>query len=106
VDRKKLGLIILAAVAGMFPFLVELPLQSPGSTRVILDHSLQTFIAPSCFEQAEISNNLSDSTLGRARDKRYVPESACSERALAHARMTLFQLLWETTGAWTGRREW
>lgn len=45
--RKPL-IIILLAVVILVSVLMEIPHHPPGSTRVILDHSLQTIIAPPC----------------------------------------------------------
>jgi hypothetical protein len=103
--RKPL-IIILLAVVILVSVLVEIPHHPPRSTRVILDHSLQTIIAPPCFEQAEFSNNLSESTLENAQKKQYMPESVCTEYTLASEDKTLLQIILEKTGAKRSRWDW
>jgi len=52
------------------------------STRVILEHYDETYIAPVCFEESNPSNNIQDSTLGEAREMNYKAHSACTVDAL------------------------
>ena len=70
-------LIILAATA------IALLKDDRSDSRVILDHTHKTYIAPSCFEESNPTNFIENSTLGEAEELGYPPHSACTEEALA-----------------------
>lgn len=53
-----------------------------SNSRVILDHTHKTYIAPSCFEESDPTNFIEDSTLGEAEELGYPPHSACTQEAL------------------------
>lgn len=63
-------------------FIVPTETKPPESTRVILEHYEETYIAPVCFEDAEASNNIEETTLKHAKELNYVPDSSCTEDAL------------------------
>lgn len=81
--KKKITVSVALLVAGVLIALLFLPRDNqPGpSTRVVLEHNYQTYIAPSCFEQANPTNFLEESTLQHARDLNYPPNSECTEKA-------------------------
>ncbi|MDN7243168.1 hypothetical protein QWY14_15295 [Planococcus sp. N028] len=74
------GTVILAAVFLVLLFMPRDNQPSP-QTRVILEHSHRTYIAPSCFEESNATNFLEEATLQEARDLNYPAESACTEKA-------------------------
>ncbi len=51
------------------------------NTRVVLEHTHRTYIAPSCFEQSDPTNFIEDSTLAKAYELGYPPDTACTEQA-------------------------
>ncbi|MFC3038642.1 hypothetical protein ACFOGI_00055 [Virgibacillus xinjiangensis] len=57
--------------------------QPSDNTRIILEHTRQTYIAPVCFEQAEPTNWIAEATLGEAEEMNYPPNDTCTEEALA-----------------------
>ena len=70
-------LLIILAIAA-FNWLKD----DPSDSRVILDHTHKTYIAPSCFEESEPTNFIEESTLGEAEELGYPPHSSCTEEAL------------------------
>ena len=51
------------------------------NTRVVLEHTYRTYIAPSCFDEADATNFLEDATLGDAEELGYPPHSPCTEKS-------------------------
>lgn len=70
----------LLAIAVIWFFM---PQDNEPSTesRVVLEHTHRTFIAPSCFEESEPTNFLEESTLGHARELNYPAHTECTEKA-------------------------
>ena len=81
--KKKITLGVALLIAGIFIALFFLPQDNqPGpNTRVVLEHNYRTYIAPSCFEQADPTNFIEESTLERAQEINYPPNSECTEKA-------------------------
>ncbi len=75
-----IALVLAAAVLLLFFFIPRENTPSPES-RVILEHSFRTYIAPSCFEQADATNFLEEATLEQAQELNYPPHSSCTEKA-------------------------
>lgn len=53
-----------------------------GDTRIILEHTYKTYVAPVCFEESDPTNFLEESTLQKAESLNYDPHSPCTENAL------------------------
>lgn len=87
-----LGLVILTS------FFISRTVQPSLDTRVVLEHTYKTYIAPSCFETAEATNFLEESTLGNAQTLDYKPHSACTEDALEAENNSLFISLLKEIG--------
>ena len=85
--KRAIGGISIAAIVALL--VVPLPFGPPGDTRIIVDHTLRTYIAPSCFNQAEVTNHLSELTWTDAQQRGYAPESACTSDALQPVRTTI-----------------
>ncbi|TWT04341.1 hypothetical protein FQV26_15490 [Planococcus sp. CPCC 101016] len=75
-----LALLLAAALLLLFFFIPRENTPAPES-RVILEHSFRTYIAPSCFEQADATNFLEEATLEQAQELNYPPHSSCTEKA-------------------------
>ncbi|WP_213583477.1 hypothetical protein [Paenibacillus sp. J2TS4] len=100
-------LVILAiVVVALCLTLIKIEVSPPAKTRVILEHTYKTYIAPVCFEQAKVTNNLGDSTLGKALELKYQPESACTEEALSKDKMKLLDALLVKAGLKTSKWSW
>lgn len=67
-------------------------------TRVILEHSFHTYIAPSCFEEADATNFLEESTLAEAQELEYPAHSSCTEKAFEGNRDSGFIRLMKELG--------
>ncbi|GAB3068362.1 hypothetical protein [Virgibacillus ainsalahensis] len=83
-------LIILFAAILVASFLIPKETQPSADTRIVLEHSKSTYIAPTCFEQSNPTNWLEDATLEDAGELDYPPEGACTEEAMKGVRDSLF----------------
>lgn len=72
------GLIAVALIAAMF---MPRSNEPAPNTRVVLEHTHRTYIAPSCFDEADATNFLEDATLGDAEELGYLPHSPCTEKS-------------------------
>lgn len=72
-------IIVLALAAG---FIFEKETEPREDTRLILEHTYLSYIAPVCFEQSDATNFLEDSDLAMAKQLDYRPHDACTEEAL------------------------
>ncbi len=77
------GLIGAALIIGMIIPRETVPSED---TRVILEHTYQTYIAPICFEESDPTNFLEEATLQKAESLNYPPHSPCTEKALESER--------------------
>lgn len=74
-----IGLIGAALIIGM---IIPRETQPSADTRIILEHTYQTYIAPICFEASDPTNFLEEATLKKAESLNYPPHSSCTEKAL------------------------
>lgn len=81
--RKPLfgAITLLALVAAAIWFFMPQENEPSAESRIVLEHTHRTFIAPSCFEESDPTNFLEESTLGRAQELNYPPHSECTEKA-------------------------
>lgn len=82
-QQKKIWMSVLFLAALLLLLLFFIPRENVPApeTRVILEHSFRTYIAPSCFEQADATNFLEEETLEKALELNYPPHSSCTEKA-------------------------
>lgn len=82
-NKKKIGIILVIAAAAALIAIFFLPRENEPSpsTRVILEHTHHTYIAPSCFDGADATNFLEDATLEKAQELQYPPHSSCTEES-------------------------
>lgn len=105
--RSKSMLVMVAVVVVILCLtLIKVNVSPPGKTRIILEHTYKTYIAPSCFEQAKVTNNLADSTLSKAQELKYEPESACTEQALGKEKMSLLDTILVKAGLKSSKWSW
>lgn len=102
-----LSIVALFAIIGA---LIKTTDVAPPHARIIVDHSLQAYVAPPCFNDADVTNDLEDTTLGKAVELGYKPESECTESALVGEPRSLLSKLLELLGfiegQWTKDGEW
>ncbi|GIP38545.1 hypothetical protein J31TS4_18250 [Paenibacillus sp. J31TS4] len=87
-------------------FLIPINSAPPAHTRIILEHTYKTYIAPPCFEQAQATNNLGEWNLAKARELNYKAESSCTEELLKPERKPVFKLVAEKIGLTSGQWNW
>jgi len=82
---KKMNIWVLLSILAAIAFLIFLfvPRENvpPPNTRVVLEHTYRTYIAPSCFQEADATNFLEESTLQQAKELDYPPHSDCTIEA-------------------------
>lgn len=81
--KKRIWIVALLLTASLLLLLFFIPRENTPApeSRVVLEHSFRTYIAPSCFEQADATNFLEESTLEQAQELNYPPHSSCTEKA-------------------------
>ncbi len=82
---KKIVLIVTAVIwllliAG---FIFETETKPSPDTRIFLEHTYKTYIAPNCLQESEPSNFILESNLQEAVELGYPPHSECTENELA-----------------------
>jgi hypothetical protein len=99
---KKIRISVVIAVVLFVLFIVAMSIPwsygPPGTTRIILDHTNGIYVAPPCFDQANVTNNLTESTWAKARERGYRSESTCTSEVMEPAFGTLWSRLWQATG--------
>ncbi|WP_096201111.1 hypothetical protein [Bacillus sp. FJAT-45350] len=99
-----IGLITLLLITG---FAVQTTPTAPDNTRIIIDHTKKVYASPPCFDQAELTNFLEETTLAHAKAIGYEPESACtSDSLVAESRPVIFQILGMKLPAWGKYGQW
>ncbi|MDN3428059.1 hypothetical protein QL992_04215 [Microbacterium sp. APC 3898] len=98
--RRKIWIVVLLLAAAVLLLLFFMPRENVPApeSRVILEHSFRTYIAPSCFEEADATNFLEESTLAKAQELEYPPHSSCTEEAFEGNRDSGFIRLMKELG--------
>lgn len=98
--RKRASLYGIGALTVILLFIVLVPLPYPpsGDTRMILDHTLQVYVAPPCFTNDGFTNFLSETTWAEVKKTDYKPESACTEDKLQPVKRTIWNRVLEAAG--------
>lgn len=89
---KRIVTIIAIIVIGLLvvSFVVQKETKPSNNTRVILEHTYSTYVTPTCFNDADVTNFLEDSTLGTAIQMEYEPHDKCTEESLLGEKESLF----------------
>jgi|SRR5690625_1502233 len=90
-----IAVVIIAFIAG---FVIPKETKPSASTRIILEHQYQAYIAPKCFDQEDVTNYLEDSTLGNAEELHYDAFDTCTENELAPEQDSLWISLLKDIG--------
>ncbi|KIL50013.1 hypothetical protein [Jeotgalibacillus soli] len=77
--KKTLTIAIFVLFLAAVSMYIVNDLSKPSNPRVILDHHKQTYVTPGCFEQADATNFIEDSTLENAQEIGYKPNDECTE---------------------------
>ncbi len=96
--RLPILLIILVAMLIIVSFFIPRETKPSPDTRIILEHTYKTYIAPRCFEQSNATNFLQDSTLEEAQNLNYDPHDSCTEAELKSEKDPLFISLLKDIG--------
>lgn len=81
--KKGTGLLIFAAIILLIiGFVVPVTVHPTDDMRMIIDHTKKVYVTPSCFDQADLTNNLEETTLKFVRTLTYEPESECTIKEL------------------------
>ncbi|MFD2130903.1 hypothetical protein ACFSKI_06580 [Pseudogracilibacillus auburnensis] len=70
----------------------------PNDARVILEHTSETYIAPSCFEQADATNFLQEGKLEEAEELSYQAHDDCTKKAFQSEKDSLFMSTLKSIG--------
>jgi|SRR5699024_7380990 len=73
------GIFVLVLLASLF---IPKNTEPPEDTRIILDHTYETYIAPPCFDQADATNFLEETDLKTAAELNYAAHDQCTEASL------------------------
>ncbi|GEM_PF-2403058 len=90
--------VITGGILAVLFLLVPLPMAPPGGTRMVLDHTQQIYIAPPCFEQANATNYLTETTWKEARQRGYTAEPSCTAERMKSAAVPGWQRLGSLVG--------
>lgn len=83
-------LLIFIGIMVVISLLISRETKPSPDTRIILEHTYKTYIAPRCFEQSNATNFLQDSTLDEAQYLNYEPHDHCTEIELESIEDSLF----------------
>lgn len=83
-----IGVILLGLLIVGFAF--EKETKPKDDTRLVLEHTYKTYIAPTCFEDSEATNYLEDSDLEMAQQLGYEPRDDCTKEALKPIKEKIF----------------
>ena len=99
-----IGVLTILLIVGLFT--IQVNTYPPSSTRIILEHTYETYITPVCYEQAEKTNNLAESTLEQATALHYKPESACTSKSLEPLKQPIANFFAEKLGIRPSKWTW
>ncbi|WP_312113386.1 hypothetical protein [Brevibacillus reuszeri] len=97
-------ILFVLIVVGLFT--VKLEAAPSPATRVILEHTYQTYITPPCYEAAQKTNNIAEATLQKAEEANYKPESSCTESSLQPAKQPIAYVIAEKLGIGNSQWDW
>ncbi|MBS4190403.1 hypothetical protein KHA94_09355 [Bacillus sp. FJAT-49705] len=97
-NRLFIWMIVFICIVVIASFFIPWTTKPSGETRVILEHTYKTYIAPLCFETSNATNFLEESTLQSAQDLDYKPHSSCTEDALKAENDSLFESILKEIG--------
>ncbi|SFE41866.1 hypothetical protein [Alteribacillus iranensis] len=109
---KKLinGAIILFVILIVSGFLIPVQLTAPPDVRTIVDHTNQVYVTPPCFNEAELTNYLQETTYQEATELGYKPESSCTADSVVEEEVpiniALFKMMGLRETKWDDEAVW
>ncbi|MFC0558170.1 hypothetical protein [Halalkalibacter alkalisediminis] len=79
--------LMIAIVLLIGGFIIQVTVMPSDETRVIIDHTQKVYSAPACYDQAGLTNNLEETTLGYAKKLDYMSESNCTDQEFSGEQM-------------------
>jgi len=95
---------VLVVLIGLFT--IKIDVVPSNDTRIILEHTYKTYISPPCYEQAQKTNHLEETTLSNAKQTGYKPESICTEQSLKPIKEPLVNAIAEKLNLKEGKWDW
>ncbi len=81
--KKGTGVLLVTALLLLIiGLIVPISVAPSDDTRVIIDHTKKAYSTPACFDQADFTNNLEETTLAYAKSIEYKSESNCTSSEL------------------------
>jgi hypothetical protein len=93
--RKKIvwGIITVIVLAVLLLPLVD---KTSGTTRVIVDHTNKEIVAPSCYDQADLTNWIDEMSFGNAlHELEYDIRDECSKEYLKEGKTSVLMRIFE-----------
>lgn len=106
--KTKLVLLIAVVfvIAIISAFFIKVQVEPPNDTRVIVEKTNKTLIAPICFENAATTNNLAEGTYEQGKALGYKPESSCTVNALKPQSERLITVIAEKLNLAKSKWDW
>ena len=98
IKKRLLKILIVIMVLVVIGFMIPKETKPSSDTRIILEHTYKTYIAPGCFEQSNPTNFLQDSTLGEAQNLNYDAHDSCTIDRLENEKDSLIISLLKDVG--------
>ncbi|MGG4552060.1 hypothetical protein [Paenibacillus humicus] len=96
----------LVALILLSLFFIPINAKPSGQTRMILDHTLHVYVSPPCFDVAQVTNNIAESTLNRAKELQYDADAQCTTDSLMSKKMSVMDALLSSLGIIKGPWNW
>ncbi|WP_088102394.1 hypothetical protein [Halalkalibacter urbisdiaboli] len=87
--KGTLFFVSLAVFLVVLGFSIQTTVFPAENSRVIVDHTLDVYTSPKCFDQANLTNNLEETTWKAAKEMNYPPESECTMAAFEGVKKSL-----------------
>lgn len=98
--------VAVLAIAILSTLFINVQAAPPDDTRVVVEKTHKTYIAPVCFEQAETTNNLAEATYAQAKELQYKAESSCTEEAMKPHSERLITVITQKLGLANSKWDW
>lgn len=78
-----IGLVVVLIIV-VLSFVIQISAEAPSNTRLIIDNMHKVYVSPPCFDAADLTNYIEESTLEQAQKINYAPEGKCTEESLTN----------------------
>lgn len=104
--KKTILAIVVMVIIAISSLYIKVDLEPPVTTRVILELDRQTYITPPCFESANATNYIDETTLEEAKEMGFKPDSTCTEESLEPESVSVWKWLLITVGFGENKWDW